>query len=101
MTGLHVAEGVDLPLELITSSNGILAKKGAGKTSAAVVLLEEMHQVGVPVIVVSTELDEVTALADRIAVMYRGRIIGIVPGDTPRDVLGLMMAGASEAEAAA
>jgi ABC-type uncharacterized transport system ATPase subunit len=48
---------------------------------------------GVPVIVISTELDEVAALADRIAVMYRGRIVGIVPGDTPRDVLGLMMAG--------
>jgi len=48
---------------------------------------------GVPVVVVSTELDEVVALADRIAVMYRGRIVGIVPGDTPRDVLGLMMAG--------
>ncbi|MFJ7289539.1 ABC transporter ATP-binding protein [Curtobacterium sp. AB451] len=48
---------------------------------------------GVPVIVVSTELDEVVALADRIAVMYRGAIVGIVPADTPRDVLGLMMAG--------
>ncbi|MGN6742278.1 MAG: ABC transporter ATP-binding protein [Amnibacterium sp.] len=48
---------------------------------------------GVPVVVISTELDEVVALADRIAVMYRGRIVGIVPGDTPRDVLGLMMAG--------
>ncbi|MGX9348053.1 ABC transporter ATP-binding protein [Microbacterium sp. KNMS] len=48
---------------------------------------------GVPVVVVSTELDEVAALADRIMVMYRGRIVGIVPGDTPRDVLGLMMAG--------
>jgi ABC-type sugar transport system ATPase subunit len=35
----------------------------------------------------------VYALADRIAVMYRGRIVGIVPADTPRDVLGLMMAG--------
>jgi simple sugar transport system ATP-binding protein len=51
---------------------------------------------GVAVIVVSTELDEVVALADRIAVMYRGRIVGIVPSDTPRDVLGLMMAGAQE-----
>ena len=54
---------------------------------------------GTPVIIVSTELDEVLALADRIAVMYRGRIIGIVPGDTPRDVLGLMMAGAPPEEA--
>jgi simple sugar transport system ATP-binding protein len=48
---------------------------------------------GIPVIVVSTELDEVVALADRIAVMYRGVVVGIVPGDTPRDILGLMMAG--------
>ena len=56
---------------------------------------------GVPVVVVSTELDEVEALADRIMVMYRGRIVGIVPGDTPRDVLGLMMAGETPAEGAA
>ena len=48
---------------------------------------------GIPVVVVSTELDEVEALADRILVMYRGKIVGIVPGGTPRDVLGLMMAG--------
>ena len=47
----------------------------------------------IPIIVVSTELDEVTALADRIMVMYRGRIVGIVPGDAPRDTIGLMMAG--------
>ncbi|CAN5548543.1 ABC transporter ATP-binding protein [soil metagenome] len=56
---------------------------------------------GVPVIVVSTELDEVVALADRIAVMYRGSIVGIVPGNTPRAVLGLMMAGESPAAAGA
>jgi ABC-type uncharacterized transport system ATPase subunit len=53
----------------------------------------QTRDAGIPVIVVSTELDEVFALADRIAVMYRGGIVGIVPGDTPRDVLGLMMAG--------
>lgn len=53
----------------------------------------QARDAGVPVIVVSTELDEVVALADRIAVMYRGGIVGIVPGDTPREVLGLMMAG--------
>ena len=47
------------------------------------------------------ELPEVTALADRILVMYRGRIVGIVPGDTPRDQLGLMMAGENPTEAAA
>jgi simple sugar transport system ATP-binding protein len=53
------------------------------------------------VVVVSTELDEAVALGDRILVMYRGRVVGIVPADTPRDVLGLMMAGiAAEGSAA-
>ncbi|MDT3344728.1 ABC transporter ATP-binding protein [Microbacterium aquilitoris] len=61
----------------------------------------ETRDAGIPVIVVSTELDEVTALADRIAVMYRGRVVGIVPGDTPRETLGLMMAGATDPEVAA
>lgn len=48
---------------------------------------------GVPVVVIATELDEAAALGDRILVMYRGRVVGIVPADTPRDILGLMMAG--------
>ena len=56
---------------------------------------------GTPVIIVSTELDEVSALADRILVMYRGAVVGIVPGDTDRDVLGLMMAGVPLEEARA
>ncbi|WP_430592320.1 ABC transporter ATP-binding protein [Humidisolicoccus flavus] len=56
---------------------------------------------GIPVIVVSTELDEVVGLADRIAVMYRGGIVGIVDADTDRDVLGLMMAGETPAGSAA
>ncbi|MDO9457657.1 ABC transporter ATP-binding protein [Nocardioides sp.] len=48
---------------------------------------------GIPVVVVSTELDEVVALADRIMVLYRGQIVGIVPADVPREELGLMMTG--------
>jgi simple sugar transport system ATP-binding protein len=48
---------------------------------------------GVPVVIIATELDEVEALADRIAVMYRGRVVGVVPGGTNRETLGLMMAG--------
>jgi ABC-type uncharacterized transport system ATPase subunit len=56
---------------------------------------------GTAVLIVSTELDEVVALADRIAVMYRGRIVGIVPPNTSREVLGLMMAGVPTEEALA
>jgi general nucleoside transport system ATP-binding protein len=55
---------------------------------------------GVPVLLVSTELDEIVALADRIMVLYQGRIVGIVPADTPRETLGLMMAGERPEEAA-
>lgn len=48
---------------------------------------------GKAVILISTELDEVLALADRIAVMYRGQIVGIVGPETSREQLGKMMAG--------
>ncbi|ADH92975.1 Ribose import ATP-binding protein RbsA [Arcanobacterium haemolyticum] len=61
----------------------------------------EARDASTPVLLVSSELDEVVALADRIAVMYRGRIIGIVPADTSRDALGLMMAGVPQEEALA
>ena len=56
---------------------------------------------GTAVLIVSTELDEVAALADRVAVMYRGRIVGVVPPDTSREALGLMMAGVPVDEALA
>jgi simple sugar transport system ATP-binding protein len=48
---------------------------------------------GIPVVIVATELDEATQLGDRIAVMYRGKVVGVVPADTSRVVLGQMMAG--------
>lgn len=55
-------------------------------------LVEERNQ-GKAIVLISTELDEVTALADRIAVMYRGQIVGIVEANTDRAKLGQMMAG--------
>jgi simple sugar transport system ATP-binding protein len=45
------------------------------------------------VLLISSELDEVVALADRIAVIYKGEIVGIVDANVPREILGLMMAG--------
>jgi simple sugar transport system ATP-binding protein len=60
---------------------------------------------GAAVLIVSTELDEVLALADRIAVMYQGRIVDIVdPERATPELLGLLMGGSAptvaEAEAA-
>ncbi|MGZ5352488.1 MAG: ABC transporter ATP-binding protein [Actinomycetota bacterium] len=49
---------------------------------------------GTAVMIVSPELDEVLALADRIIVMFRGRIVGIVQAaDATREGIGLLMAG--------
>ena len=46
-------------------------------------------------LIVSTELDEVMALGDRIAVMYHGRIVDIVDArDGDPEQLGLLMGGA-------
>ena len=55
-------------------------------------LLAERNS-GRAVLLISTELDEVAALADRIAVIYRGEILGIVDANVSREKLGLMMAG--------
>jgi len=48
---------------------------------------------GRAVLLFSTELDEVLALADRIAVMYAGKILAIVDSNVSREKLGLLMAG--------
>ena len=56
-------------------------------------LIEQRAQ-GTAILLISEDLDEVLALADRVAVIYEGEIAGIVSPDTPVDDLGLMMAGA-------
>lgn len=48
----------------------------------------------IAVLVVSSELDEIMALSDRILVMYKGEIIGnVLREDATREGLGLLMAG--------
>lgn len=54
----------------------------------------EMRDRGIAVLLVSAELDEIMALSDRIAVMYRGQIVATVDADkATRQELGLWMAG--------
>ncbi len=49
---------------------------------------------GVAVLVVSAELDEVLGLADRVAVMFDGRIVAVLPiEEATRERVGLLMAG--------
>jgi len=54
---LELAPGVTEPLSFITQSTAILGKKGSGKTSAGVVIVEEVYSVGVPFVVVDPKGD--------------------------------------------
>jgi simple sugar transport system ATP-binding protein len=55
----------------------------------------EQRDRGLAVILVSSELDEIYALADRIAVMYEGKITGFRPPTVSIGELGLLMTGGS------
>ncbi|MEK7687080.1 MAG: ATP-binding cassette domain-containing protein, partial [Pseudomonadota bacterium] len=60
--------------------------------------LVKARDAGCAVLVISVELDEILSLADRILVMFAGRIVGEVePGRADERTLGLMMAGAEAA----
>jgi simple sugar transport system ATP-binding protein len=56
--------------------------------------LLEQRQMGAAILLISEDLDELLAVSDRIAVIYEGRIMGIVPAEEADvEELGLMMAG--------
>jgi simple sugar transport system ATP-binding protein len=57
----------------------------------------EQRDQGVAVLIVSSELDEIYALADRIAVIYEGRITGFRDPSVPAGELGRLMAGGADA----
>ena len=57
--------------------------------------LVEQRDAGAAVLIVSTELDEVLAVGDRVAVMLGGRIVGIMEGpEATRENMGMLMGGA-------
>jgi len=53
----------------------------------------QARDAGAAVLIVSSELDEVLALGDRVAVMYRGRIVDVVDPGVGREAIGMLMAG--------
>ena len=56
--------------------------------------LLSLRNQGQGVVLISSDLDEVVSLSDRVAVLFRGRIMDIVdPATTSREELGLLMAG--------
>jgi general nucleoside transport system ATP-binding protein len=54
----------------------------------------EQRDAGAAILIVSTELDEVLALGDRVAVMFAGRIVGILSSDeATKEAVGMLMGG--------
>ncbi|MFN8452547.1 MAG: hypothetical protein U0521_29060 [Anaerolineae bacterium] len=57
-------------------------------------VLIEQRSNGVAILLISEDLDEILALSDRIAVLYEGKIVGILDrADADVEMLGMMMAG--------
>jgi ABC-type uncharacterized transport system ATPase subunit len=109
------APGPATPARMLSGGNAqkvILAREFAGSPRALVVaaptrgldvgatesvrgLLVDAARDGAGVLLISEDLDELLMLADRIVVMYAGRLVGEVDADaTDKGELGLLMAGA-------
>jgi simple sugar transport system ATP-binding protein len=90
-----VARELSRPLDLLIASQ---PTRGVDVGSIEFVhrhIVDARNQ-GTAVLLVSTELEEIAALADRIAVMCGGRIVAFRRPDVSREELGLLMAGAGE-----
>jgi len=60
--------------------------------------LLEQRQAGAAVLLISSELDEIRALSDRIAVIFEGRIVAaLTAAEATEERLGLLMAGQAAA----
>jgi len=71
-----------------------------GATGVVRRLILVHRQAGGGILMISEDLDELLRMSDRIAVMYEGRIMGVVPAEeATMEELGLMMAGTSGGEA--
>ena len=90
-----VARELSRPLEFLVASQ---PTRGLDVGSIEYVhrQMVDHRNAGNGALIVSSELDEVFALGDRIAVMYAGKISGIVDPSTSREAIGLLMTGTSD-----
>jgi len=56
-------------------------------------LLLHRRDSGLGVLLVSEDLDEILALSDRVGVMFGGELVAVVPANTSKETIGLMMTG--------
>ncbi len=68
-----------------------------GATEQVHRLLLQQRAEGSGLLLISEDLDEIMALADRIAVLYGGRIMAVLPApEADRETIGLLMGGHTE-----
>jgi len=96
-----VARELSRPITLLVASQPTRGLD-VGSTSYIHQRIVRARDAGTAVLLVSPELDEVLSLSDRIAVMYRGRMVAILAAaEASREEVGLLMAGAAPAAAGA
>ena len=92
---LIIAREFSRPIRLLIASQPTRGLD-VGATEYTHQRIMEKRDQGCAILLVSPELDEVMALSDRIAVMYEGKIMGVMPaGEASREELGLLMTGAT------
>ena len=84
----------------------VLAQPTRGVDIGAIEFIHQQivraRDMGLAVLLISADLNEILSLSDRIAVMFEGRIMGELPAsEADAETLGLMMAGRRREEAAA
>lgn len=88
-----VAREFNRPIKLLIASQPTRGLDVGSVEYIHTQILEKRDQ-GCAVLLVSSELDEIMALSDRIAVMYRGKIVDILPAaQATKEGVGLLMAG--------
>jgi general nucleoside transport system ATP-binding protein len=96
-----LAREIDACAELLVA---VYPSRGldVGATEAVRQRLIEQQEADRAVLLISEDLDELLSVADRVTVLYEGRVMGTVPAEAADvEMLGMMMAGADLAEAEA
>ena len=68
-----------------------------GAKARVLEVLTDLHRSGVSLLITSSELAELRAICDRIAIVHAGRIAAVLPPDAPDAAFGLAMAGETTA----
>ena len=95
LLGRWLVTGMDL-LILDEPTRGV----DVGARAEIYQILDELRRDGLAILMVSSDLTEILALSDRILVMSKGRISGILPGRTATEEAVLSLALQNHAEAA-